>query len=268
MESDPVGFLRRDQNRYFKGDEPYWLSRKKANEIAMDYMDFKMSVASNMQFSLISRRLIDRLSKDASFFRSPYPDFYATPLLFMCAEKILIYPKPMVIVGITPKSYGAFHGTNRVAEGVKFLGNEHALSKVTPAKKYMLPGTSYYDSWLLAMESLRHACDGQVRPNYRRYRFLQIVHSYKARYLDNRMNAAKLAPLRSAMTYSERILYGIGLSVSFTILRVMSKDARARIVTTLRSKIGQHLIIKENIEQHSYSTLLDVYEGLGRHNAP
>ena len=87
MKDEPGGFLRRDHNQYCVGSEPHWLSRKTANEIAEGYLSFRMPVASNMQFSLISRRMIDRLSADGPFFRSPYPDFYATPLLFLLAEK-------------------------------------------------------------------------------------------------------------------------------------------------------------------------------------
>lgn len=267
VKDEPEGFLRRDSNQYCAGIEPHWLNRKTAHEIAGGYLAFRMPVASNMQFSLISRRMIDRLSADGPFFRSPYPDFYATPLLFLLAEKILICPAPMVVVGITPKSYGAFHGTDRVAQGVKFLGNEGALAEASPARKYMLPGTSYYDSWLLAMESLRKASGGEIRPNYQRYRFLQIVHGYKARYFDRRFVAAELRPLCSAMTFSERMLYGVTLSIGFTMLRVVPGSARRSIVAALRRLIGQHAIRKETAKHPPCATLLDVYEAIDRHHA-
>ena len=74
-----------------------------------------------MQFSLISRRKIDELRRGGRFFHSPYPDFYATPALFLRSARILIVPKPMVIIGITPKSYGFFHFNNRAQDGSKFL---------------------------------------------------------------------------------------------------------------------------------------------------
>ncbi len=262
MEEEPSGFLRRDQNEHFQGKDPYWLNPKTARQIADGYLDFRMPVASNMQFSLISRQMIDRLSMDGPFFRSPYPDFYATPLLFLLAEKILICPAPMVLVGITPKSYGAFHGTNRVAEGVKFLGNEGPLGEASSARKHMLPGTSYYDSWLLAMESLRQASGEKVRPSYHRYRFLQIVHGYKARYFDGRSEAAELRPLHSAMTLGERIFYGAGLSLGFTALRFFPRDARSKMVAALRRKIGQHAIQKDAETRPPHATLLDVYESM------
>ena len=151
-------------------------------------------MASNMQFSLISRRMIEGLSLNGPFFRSPFPDFYATPLLFLRSERILVCSRPMVIVGITPKSYGAFHFSNRPSEGVSFLQNERQLREASSVQLIMLPGTSYNDSWLLAMEALCANCGGRsgVRPNYRRYRFLQIVHGYKSRYFDRKLPAYRL----------------------------------------------------------------------------
>lgn len=168
----------------------------------------------------------------------------------------------MVVVGITPKSYGAFHGTNRVAEGVKFLGNDGPLAEASSARRYMLPGTSYYDSWLLAMEALRQASSGKVCPNYQRYRFLQIVHGYKARYFDRRLVATELCPLCSAMTFSERILYGVSLSIGFSVLRVVPSSVRLKTVGKLRNMIGQHAIRTETAPHPPYATLLDVYESI------
>ncbi len=81
MPDEPLGFLRRDRNRVFTEQKPFWLDTKRAQSIATGYLDFKMPIASNMQFSLIS--VEDReLSKGGNFFQSPYPDFYATPMLF------------------------------------------------------------------------------------------------------------------------------------------------------------------------------------------
>jgi glycosyltransferase involved in cell wall biosynthesis len=263
MQDEPEGFLRRDRNPHFgSAASPYWLERGTAERIARGYLDFRMPVASNMQFSLISRRMIERLNADGPFFRSPFPDFYATPLLFLRAERILICPQPMVVIGITPKSYGAFHFTNRAAQGVTFLVNADQLAAQSPVRRYMLPGTSYYDSWLLAMHALEHASGGRELPNYRRYRFLQIVHGYKARYFDRKSDAAELRSLRAAMTLGERILYGLALPVGFGVLRALPAVGRQRLVAALRRAIGQHTIHRKTAAQDSYDTLLDVYDAL------
>ncbi len=172
MPDEPDGFLRRDRNKIFTESESFWLDKHRATQIARGYLNFRMPVASNMQFSLISRRKIDELSHGGTFFHSPYPDFYATPALFLSSRKILVVPEPLVIIGITPKSYGYFHFNNLPHEGVKFLQNEGQLVQ-EGAGSVMLPGTSYNDSWLLANDALFANVSARLgmRPKYRNYRF-------------------------------------------------------------------------------------------------
>ena len=73
MPDTPLGFLREDKNQVFEETEPFWLDRPRADDIAKGYLDFRMPVASNMQFSLVSRKMIDELTRDGPFFRSPIP---------------------------------------------------------------------------------------------------------------------------------------------------------------------------------------------------
>jgi len=264
MPDSPKGFLRRDQNRYFRETTPFWLDAGRATEIAKGYLDFRMPVASNMQFSLISRRKIGELSETGPFFQSPYPDFFATPALFLNSAKILIVPEPLVVIGITPKSYGFFHFNDRADDGVKFLKNDDTLLQNTSARSIMLPGTSYNDSWLLANEALtaRYAGEHAMRPNYGRYRFLQIVHGYKKCYYDRAIESGALRPLRERMTFTEKMVYGMPFSVGFRLLRLAPTGIRLKIVSRLRNLIGQHSIRENPDLDPSYQTLLDVFEAL------
>jgi hypothetical protein len=209
--------------------------------------------------------MIERLTEDGPFFRSPFPDFYATPLLFLRSERVLICPAPMVVVGITPKSYGAFHFSDRAAEGVKFLGNAQQLGAASALASVMLPGTSYNDSWLLAMDALRATCaDSNVRPNVHRYRFLQITHGYKARYFDQKLSPANLANLRAKMSTAETVLFGMTMPLGFTLLRAVPGGARKRIVSLLRRLLGQHAIADADAAAAapSRANLLDVFEAI------
>jgi len=269
MPDAPEGFLRRDRNGVFTEKAPFWLDAHRAEGIARGYLDFRMPVASNMQFSLISRRKIDELSQPDPFFQSPYPDFYATPMLFLKSSRILIYPRPMVVVGITPKSYGFFHFNNRAADGVKFLKNDQPQTRSSIVQSLMLPGTSYNDSWLLAMEALsrNHGEKRGLRPNYRRYRFLQIVHSYKQCYFDRSLSASGLAPLWARMRPTEKIIYGLALPVSFALLRLVPNGLRARLIAWLRHLIGQHAIRNESTAGRNFNNLVEVFESLDSNHA-
>jgi len=202
------------------------------------------------------------LSQGGPFFRSPFPDFYATPLLFLRSHRILICARPLVAIGITPKSYGAFHFSNRPSEGVDFLGNRPPLTATSAVDTVMLPGTSYYDSWLLAADALHDFCGRaeEMKPAYARYRFLQIVHVYKGRYFDRRLSSGELAQLRGRMTPTEKVTYGIILPVAFTLLRGIHGRLRARIIGFLRRLIGQHSMQEAYGTGRHYGTLLDVFE--------
>jgi glycosyltransferase involved in cell wall biosynthesis len=262
MPDRPQGFLRRDQNSHFPETTPFWLDADRARAIAKDYLDFRMPVASNMQFSLISRRKIEELSRTGPFFQSPYPDFFATPALFLTSSKIVIVPEPLVVIGITPKSYGFFHFNDRAIDGVKFLKNDDTLLQNTSTRSMMLPGTSYNDSWLLANEALSacHAGAYDMRPNYRRYRFLQIVHAYKRCYYDRAIESGALRPLRERMTLTEKLIYGMPFSVGFRLLRLGPAEIRLKAIRLLRNLIGQHSIRENPDLDRPYQTLLDVFE--------
>lgn len=264
MPDTPKGFLRRDHSRLFPEQTPFWLDADRARAIARGYLDFRMPVASNMQFSLISRRKIEEMSRDGPFFQSPYPDFFATPALFLTSARILVYPKPMVVIGITPKSYGFFHFNNRAADGVKFLKNDERQPRQSPAEALMLPGTSYNDSWLLAMEALSttHSAARGMLPNYGRYRLLQIAHSYKKCYFDRVLGSNDLAPLRSKMTFFEKAIYGIAFPIGFSSLRLAPARLRSRLVAGLRRLIGQHAIRNDSDARLTYDNLLEVFESM------
>ena len=266
MPDEPQGFLRRDRNRIFHEQTPFWLDAQRARGIARGYLDFKMPVASNMQFSLISRRKLEEFSQGGAFFQSPYPDFYATPALFLKSSKILVCPKPMVVIGITPKSYGYFHFNNRATEGVDFLKNSQQLSGPSPVESLRLPGTSYYDSWLMAMEALRmnHSGAYDMLPNYGRYRFLQIVHSFKRCYYDETLPSAQLAPLLSRMTLLEKLTYGIGIPIGFRLMRAVPNGLRAALISRLRRLIGQHAIANESATERHFTNLVQVFDAIDR----
>jgi glycosyltransferase involved in cell wall biosynthesis len=266
MPDAPDGFLRTDQNQFFSGDNPRWLDAQTAKKIARGYLDFRMPVASNMQFSLVSRRAIDAMKASGPFFQSPYPDFYATPALFLTSQRILVFPKPFVVIGITPKSYGFFHFNNRSGDGVDFLNNSAALlADETDAIR--LPGTSYNDSWLLAMRALDANFSGArgMAPAINRYRFLQIVYCYKHCYYDRSIDTAALAPLKARMTMAERLTWGVAMPLGFSLLRLVPSDLRDGVISRLRRLIGQHAISDETAIALSFETLIDVYTQIDTH---
>ena len=128
----------------------------------------------------------------------------------------------------------------------------------------MLPGTSYNDSWLMAMEALRvnHSGQRKMLPNYRRYRFLQIVHSFKRCYYEKSFPAADLAPLRARMNLLEKLIYGIGMPTGFSLMRAIPTGLRSGLISSLRRLIGQHAIANEAATERHFTNLVQVFESM------
>jgi len=163
---------------FLKGaKEPFWLEREVALQCVRDSMDFRVTFGFNMQFALVSRRLIDSLRGKGPFFQSPYPDYYAMNAALLKAERILVCPQPLVTIGVSPKSFG-FHYVNKSERaGVEFLNNLPDQETVHRLQHILLPGSQSHTSWLLAMEALRsnYGAEAGLTVNYRRYRLLQLL---------------------------------------------------------------------------------------------
>lgn len=262
MPGAPDGFLRYDKNAIFNSTQPEWLGLEQARAIGQGYLNFRMPVASNMQFSLISRRKIDELTYDGKFFHSPFPDFYATPLLFMASSNILILPQPIAIIGISPKSYGFYHFNSRPSLGVEFLNNTEQLAHGLKYIPEMLPGTSYNDSWLIANVALyqNFAQSLGLSQGFNNYRRLQILHGYKHRYFDQNIDHAEFYKLLSKMTFGERFLYSPFFRIGFSILRLVPGTLREKLVGRLRKAIGQHAMSARIKVEKPLRNLVEAFE--------
>jgi hypothetical protein len=172
------GFLEPNCYATFFGEAtaPFVLSREQALTAVRRTMDFRLEFNFNMQLSLVSRRLIERMRDRGEFFQSPFPDYYATCAAFLQADRIVADPRPQVVIGVTPKSYGFFHLNKREQEGRAFL---EANPTVEPT-----PGTNINAGWLGAMEAIaaNYGATHGLRVNRRRYRWLQAVDVYGRRF--------------------------------------------------------------------------------------
>lgn len=178
MPDEPRGYLQPyGYARFFRGAKgPFVLDPDEARRLVREAMSFRVRYGFNMQFAAVSRRQIERLSDGGEFFRSPFPDYYAMNLLFLRARRIVVEPRSLVVIGVTPKSYGAHHFAGRQQEGAALLSGE-----ASPGLD--LPGSNLNRGWLQALETLSARPDVDLRPNYRRYRRLQAVEVLEARYL-------------------------------------------------------------------------------------
>jgi glycosyltransferase involved in cell wall biosynthesis len=259
----PDGLLNEYPKFFGAAPEPFWLDVSRARHVAGQLLHFKRKLGLNMQYSVISRRLIDTLREKGPVFQSPFPDYYTTCALFLTAHRILIEPRPLVAIGITPKSYGFFYYNHREQGGVDFL-NSLVVPEALAAT--VLPGTNSYTSWLVAMEAIKanYGAELGLRVNYRRYRMLQILYGY-SEYFRGRSSKAELRELTSRMSARERVLYGgawriIALALKLTppVVHRLLGWAMNRSTRVLRSSIEW----EPSAAKTTYRNILEVFEGV------
>lgn len=263
----PDGILHHYRNATFlqTESEPFLFSREKAMQLVHDSLNFKMKFTYNMQYSLFGRSLIEDMLRDGPFFQSPFPDYYATNVMFLKAKRILIDPEPTVAVGITPKSYGYFLFNNRESEGVEFLHTAAALRDETPGGLPMLPGTNMNNSWLLAMETM--GGNYHLKLNYGRYRRLQIMSVLRSR-VEGHTADDVFRKFWRELSVPERAVSWIGLAVITLVLRILRGTSRLvfrRFVGSLarRMRASNEWLPPE--DARSYRNMVEVFEGVATH---
>lgn len=170
------GFIQTAYNAFLRGaQQPFLLPRETAQEMVQSALSFRLWYGFNMQHFIISRRLVKTLGNKGPFFQSPYPDYYAANAILLAAQSVVANPRPLIMIGISPKSFGYFYFNQRENEGVDFLQNTVSGELPERRRAILVPGTNMNDSWLCAMETLVRNFPGQpvLRVNYRRYRLLQ-----------------------------------------------------------------------------------------------
>jgi glycosyltransferase involved in cell wall biosynthesis len=243
--------------------QAYVLDRPVARNLVRKAMRFEMAYTFNMQHSLMSRELIERLRVDGRFFQSPYPDFYATNALFLAAERILICPEKLVVVGLSPRSFGNYFFNNREGEGEAFLGNSLTPSEASAISRVVLPGSVDRTNWLAAMEILRANFDNSrgMYVDHNRYRRLQLMTVFgggRGAITDPRARADVVTRLRP----SERFFVVPAIRLAAFILSVLPLRSRGRARRAIHRVLGRTPAIHE-MRGRPFRDLVDVFERVG-----
>jgi hypothetical protein len=224
-------------------------------------MNLRLRYGFNMQFVTVSRSIVEQLSRDGPFFRSPFPDYYAMNHLFARAQSIVVEPQPQVVIGVSPSSYGFFHNNTREAEGRSFLEGDKEQDAAEDGAP-LLPGTNINDGWLRAMEALHRelGAPADPRPNHRRYRHLQILYGYEGHFLRDSAGLEDLAATRRNLGPVERRLYDAAFSVLWLINRVASQRVRGYVRNTLALAARQFPPWDPGRDPANYRDIIDVVE--------
>ena len=81
---------------------------------------FRNRIPLNMQTTLMSRSAMNKIK--GGVFQPPFPDHYALNSLLLNANSWVFVPDKMLVVGVSPKSFGHFVYSDKQEEGKEYLG--------------------------------------------------------------------------------------------------------------------------------------------------
>ncbi len=267
----PNGFLQPyGYAPFFRGALPsFLLEPRAARRLARAAMNFEMRYTFNMQHAIVSRRFVESLRGAGPFYQSPYPDFYATNVLMLKARSIVVSAVPLVVVGISPKSFGYYYFNDQEKKGVEFLDNLPDAQAVRRLSHVILPGLADKTAWLVAMETIRanYGAELRLRVGYNRYRYLQVLHVYGRYRMALRCRDPRLAgaleefdALRGKLALWERLLYLAPLRAASAAGRLVPGRIRERLTALFLVWTGKtpQLELRETEPRHE--NILDVFE--------
>src|SRR3990167_4955702 len=113
--------------------------------IVRDMFRFKVRIPLNMQTALIARTAAEKIK--GGVFQPPFPDHYALNALLLTSDKWVFSPEKLVVVGVSPKSFGHYVYSHQQSSGLAYLG----ISADFPGR---LPGNELINGmvvWLLLL---------------------------------------------------------------------------------------------------------------------
>jgi SAM-dependent methyltransferase len=210
--------------------------------LAASVLDFRHRFNYNAQHFVLRREFLETFEPTGGVYQGPYPDFFAAVLIFYRAGSILVLPRNSVIIGISPKSFGAYYFSSRQKEGYRFLDNESIDPAVREfVKQSSWPGDMNNTNWLIAAEMARRALPPGSLPevNLQRYAAIQLNSLLREKYVHGVPRDAEIAEMRRRLPVPRRIRFGI-LQSMLALMQRRSQDFVKHMILAAEREVGQY----------------------------
>ena len=271
MPMEPKGYLADVRNSRFCKDRsgPFELPLEQARMVAEAAFDFRYLFGFNSQHFLFRADFVKSMESLGGLFQSPYPDTFSAVVSFLKANSIAVIPEPMVMIGISPKSFGYYYFNKLVTEGYEFLDNEQVSKDVRQALEHaVIPGDKNNTNWLISVEVARLALapERALNVNIERYRLLQIVAFLQGMYCDKTRQPPERTQFETLLNDFEREVFGLLCAV------VESSDGSqndlAKLFDAFRRQLGQFWPAQVSmLDIGRHSNILDAYDWLAKNQS-
>jgi glycosyltransferase involved in cell wall biosynthesis len=97
------------------------LAPAERRQIVRDMFRFRVRFPLNMQLTLFSRDAVAAIPGE--FFRAPFPDHFALNSMLLRAPRFVVTSERLLVVGVSPKSFGHYFYGGQQTKGTKYLGS-------------------------------------------------------------------------------------------------------------------------------------------------
>lgn len=118
------------------------------NSLVRDMLRFRVRLPLNMQTTVFARRATRAIRGEV--FPPPFPDHYALNSMLLTARRWWFAPEQLVVIGVTPKSFGHYVYSDKQAAGLEYLG----ISADFPGR---VPGSTLVDAMHMWLQMLLDA---------------------------------------------------------------------------------------------------------------
>ncbi len=262
MPGMPNGYLAKCRYAAFFENKttPFLVDKGERIKLVQQLTSFNVPINLNMQHSLVSRKLIKTMQSYGQFYQSPYPDYYATTALLAKAETMVAVPDRMVVVGVTPKSFGFYYFNGIEDQGTEFLKNIPDPEMYKNVSRHLLSGTSMNISWLIAMETVQKNLSKEfpLRVHYRKFRFLQTLATLKQFACRENFSLRDLLSFSKNLRISEKLLYLIPALIAY-VIRMNPKNPRMQAFADKMPRAFSHPNWESHIIFGEHKDILDVF---------
>jgi glycosyltransferase involved in cell wall biosynthesis len=258
------GVAPRTRADFFKGagTNSFVLPYAVAVEAVAQSMSLRFAFDFNMQYSTFRRSFAESLRVKSALFHSPFPDFYASCVMLLESTKTVADPQPLVVIGISPKSYGAYVFNDRADIGrIEFLHTEN--TSVGHEADLLAGGNPLYTNWYEAMAAVsdHYGLRRGITPNSRRYRRLQTIGPVLDVVRD-RSNWRDVVAILSRLPWPDRFILGTEAMVWAVLLSLPLRSVSRRSSSTLYRHLavappeeapfatGEHMTITDVLDDH------------------
>jgi len=123
------------------------LSSDLRSSIVKDMYRFRVRIPLNMQTTLVSRKVAQCLQ--GGVFHPPFPDHYVLNALLLNSDRWVYLPENLLIVGVSPKSFGHFVYSNQQEKGLNYLGIDSDFKGRLPGNELI----NYMHVWLSLLKN-------------------------------------------------------------------------------------------------------------------